>query len=142
MITPRRIRRRITPKIQIQPLDLLDMPLPPQHRHAVRLVQRRLSRPHLSVEEARRHNVHAGELAPLAGQRLAEVVDEGLGGVVNGLVYGDVDNVGAHARGDDEVAEALSLEDLAGVLAAVDDSINWVVLVEWRAGGRGGGAYR
>jgi hypothetical protein len=49
----------------------------------------------------------------------------GLGGIVNGLVDGDIDNVSRHARGNDEVSKALALEDLSDEFGAVDDSVNW-----------------
>lgn len=123
-ITPRHEARRLAPQVQIHPLNLLDMPLPPQRRHAIRLLQRQLARAHLGVEEARRDDVDARKLAPLPRERLAKVRDERLGRVVHGLVDGHVDNVRRHARRDDEVAVALRLEDCANVLGAEDDSVH------------------
>nr|POE98316.1 hypothetical protein CFP56_64909 [Quercus suber] len=70
------------------------------------------------------NDVHAGELAPLARQRLAQVRDGGFGRVVHGLVDGDVDDVGRDARGDDQIAEALGLEDRAGRPGAEEDAID------------------
>lgn len=52
--------------------------------------------------------------------------DEGLGGVVHWLIHGHVDNVAAHAGCDDEVAEALALEDFAGVLGAEDYAVHYL----------------
>lgn len=63
-----RICRGIAGKVQVQALDLLDMSLPPQDGHSVRLV---LDCPscgaHAGVEEARRNAVYASKLSPLAG---------------------------------------------------------------------------
>lgn len=83
------------------------------------------ARPHLRVKEARGDDVHARELAPLAGQRLPEVRDERLRAVVDRLVGGDVYDVGAHAGGENEVAGALALEDFAGVFGGEDDAVDW-----------------
>lgn len=67
--------------------------------------------------------------------------DKRLGGIVNGLVDGDVDDVGRDARRNDQVAKALPLEELAGVLGAKDDAVHvdarlLAVLVEGRLGQR------
>jgi hypothetical protein len=50
---------------------------------------------------------------------------ERLGCVVDGLVYGHVDDVRAHAGGDYEVAGALTLEDFSGVFCAVNYTVDW-----------------
>lgn len=100
------------------------MALAAQDGQAVGLVEGGGAGAHLGVEEAGGHNVDAGELAPLARQGLAKLRDKGLGAVVDGLVDGHVDNVPADARRDDQVAGALALEHLAGVLGAVDDAVN------------------
>jgi hypothetical protein len=115
-ITARHVCRSIARQVQIEALDLLDMALPPKCSHPVRLIQRLRASAHLGVEESGRNNVDSGELAPLSGKGLAEVRHKGLGRVVDGLVDGDIHDVRAHARGDDKVAEALALEDLAGIL--------------------------
>lgn len=101
------------------------MALASQHSHAVGLVDGGRAGAHFRVKETRRDNVDASKVAPLAGQRLAKVRDKGLCAVVYGLVGGDVDNVAAHARGDDQVAGALALEDFSYVLGAVHDPIDW-----------------
>lgn len=117
------------------------MPLPPQHGHPVRLVERERAGPHLGVEEAGGDDVDAGEVPPLAGEALSKVRHKGLGAVVDRLVGGDVDNVAAHARGDDEVSPPLALEDLAGGLGAVHDAVDCfhVQLGMSPLVGRGGG---
>lgn len=55
--------------------------------------------------------------------------DERLAAVVDGLVHGDVHDVAAYAGGDDEVAGALAVEDLAGVFGAGEDAVNWFLSV-------------
>lgn len=125
-ITPSRISARPARQVQIQPLDLLDMPLPPQHRHPVCFVLYSCaSRAHLGVEEARRHHVDPGKVAPLTGEGLAEVGDESFGRVVDGLVLGYVDDVRGHAGGNDQVAGGLAFEEGADVFGAVDNSIDY-----------------
>lgn len=119
------VRRGIASKVQVEALDLLGVALATERSHAVGLVDGGWAGAHLGVEEARRHDVDAGKLAPLAGERLAKVRDVGLGGVVHGLVGGHVDNVRAHAGCDDEVAEALRLEVLADDLGAEDDAVHY-----------------
>ena len=47
-----------------------------------------------------------------------------LGHVVDRLVDGNVDDMRRDARGDDQVAETLFLEDGSGVLGRVDDAID------------------
>lgn len=109
------------------------MPLAPQTSHAVRLVNHRRASAHLRVKETGRDNVDARKLAPLSRERLAEMRDKRLGAVVHGLVRGHVDDVRAHARCDDQVAAALTLEDLADVLGAEDDAVDYfLVLLTYR----------
>lgn len=105
------------------------MALPPQRRHAIRLIHNQRASPHLRIEEARRHDIHARKVSPLARQRLPKVRDERLAAVVDGLVHGDVHDVAAYAGGDDEVAGALAVEDLAGVFGAGEDAVNWFLSV-------------
>lgn len=50
--------------------------------------------------------------------------DEGLAAVVDRLVYGHIDNVARDRTREDEIAEALLFEDLAGVFGAVDWSVD------------------
>jgi hypothetical protein len=38
--------------------------------------------------------------------------------------------MGAHAGGNDEVTEALALEDVAGILGAVDNTVNWMGVID------------
>lgn len=51
--------------------------------------------------------------------------DGGFGGVVDGLIERDVDDVRADGGGDDQVPRALPLEDGAGGFGAVDDAVDW-----------------
>lgn len=77
------------------------MPLPPHRRHPIRLINNQRPSPHLRIEKPRRDDIHPREVSPLAGERFAEMRDEGLAGVVDGLVDRDVDDVAAHAGGYD-----------------------------------------
>lgn len=49
---------------------------------------------------------------------------EGFGGIVNWLVGWNIDDVRADARGDNEVSEALPLENLTHVFGAEEDAVN------------------
>jgi hypothetical protein len=51
--------------------------------------------------------------------------DKGLGGVIHWLVHGHVDNMGAHAGRDDEIAKALAFEDLADVFGTKHYAIHF-----------------
>ena len=100
------------------------MTLSPKRGHTIRFVDSQGARAHLGVEEARRNNVNAAKLAPLTRKRFAKVRDVGLGRVVDGLICGHVHDVAAHTGSDDEVAEALALEDGADVFRTEDDAVN------------------
>jgi hypothetical protein len=73
----------ITSKVQVKSLDLSDITLSAHGCHAICFVDHALSCSHLGVEEARRDDVYTGEFAPLSGQRLAQVSDGCLCGVVD-----------------------------------------------------------
>lgn len=62
---------------------------------------------------------------------------ESLATIVDGLVNGDVDNVAAHAGGDDQVAEPLLAEYLANVLGAVEYAVDCSCLAGEGYVGRG-----
>jgi hypothetical protein len=124
VVTPRDIATRIARQKQIQPLDLLGISLPPKRNHPQPLRNNLGPSPHLRIKEPRTNNIHARKIAPLARQRLAHVRDERLAAVVNGLVDRHIDNVARDAARQDQVAEALRLEDGAGVLGAVDGAVD------------------
>lgn len=117
-IASRHVARSIAGEIKIQSLGLLYMALPTKRRHAISLVDRLRACAHFGVKESRGDDVDARKVPPLASKRLAKVRDESLGRIVHWLVYGHVDNVCAHTRGDDQVPCALALKHLAGVLCA------------------------
>ena len=123
-ITPSHITTGLTRQVKIKPLNLLGMALSPQDSHPISLINRQRTRPHLRIKEPGGHNIHARKLAPLPGQRLAKVRHKGFGPVVDGLVGGYVDDVGAHAGRDDEVSAVLARKDLACVFGAVDDAVD------------------
>lgn len=114
-VATRHVSRSVTRKVKIKALDLLHMALSSQYSHAVRLVKCLRTCTHLCVEESRRNNIHASEFAPFPSEGLSEMCDKGFAAVVDWLIGWYVDDVGAHAGCDDEVAETLTLEDLAGV---------------------------
>ena len=122
-ITPRRKTRRITRQIQINPLDLPDIPLPPQHRHPMRLILTPRARPHLCIKEPGAHNINPRKLPPLPRQTLAQVRHCGLGRVVYRLVDGDIDDMRGYTRRDDQVALALGLEHGASILRAEEHPV-------------------
>lgn len=118
------IRRGITGEVEEETLDLLDVTLSAKRRHAVCLVDDTRASTQLCLEESWTDNVDSSKFPPLPRERLAHMGDGSLGRVVDGLIDGDVDDVGRHARGDDEVALALTFEDLAYVLGAVEDAVD------------------
>jgi hypothetical protein len=50
---------------------------------------------------------------------------KGLAAIVDWLVSRHINNVAAYARRDDKVTGALAFEDLAGVLGAIDNTIDY-----------------
>lgn len=133
-IRPRSIAARIARQIQIRPLQLLRLPLPP-HRNLIA--------PHIldigldEIANLRRHiprthRIHPRKPHPLHRQRPAHVDHARLGRIVRGLQLRDVDDVRAHGGSGDEraVAEAgdvvgglLGFEDLAGGAGAVEGAV-------------------
>lgn len=101
------------------------MALPSQRRHPIGLVDRLRTGTHLGIEKARRDNVNAGELSPLASKRFPKVRDEGLAAIVDGLINGHINNVTTHARGDDQITKALLFEHLSNIFGAVENAINY-----------------
>lgn len=118
------VRRSITCKVQIKPLDLLHMALPPQCRHTVGFVDGKGTGTHFCVKKPWRDNVDPGKFSPFSGKRLSKVRNECLAGVVDWLVNGDIDNVATHARGYDQVTKALLVEYLAGVFCTGEDAVD------------------
>lgn len=82
-IAPRLITRRITRQVQEQAFDLSHIALPAHDRHAIRFTQALGRSAHFRFEEARRHDIDAGEVAPLAREGFAQMVDGSLGCVVD-----------------------------------------------------------
>lgn len=82
-ITTGLVTASITSKVQIQSLDLSDVSLSSHGCHAIGFVDHALSCSHLGVEEARRDDIYTSEFAPFSGQRLAQVCDSCLCGVVD-----------------------------------------------------------
>lgn len=104
------------------------MTLSPESRHPVCLIEVFGARPHLCLEEPWRDDVDTGEVSPFTGNGLSEMRNKGLATVVDGLIDRHIDDVPAHAGGDDQVAEALVAEDLADVFGAVEDAIDCLLL--------------
>ncbi|MPM73764.1 hypothetical protein SDC9_120746 [bioreactor metagenome] len=70
---------------------------------------------HLRVDVARADRVDPdAERGPLHGERLRQVHDAGLGGVVRGLPLRNVDDRGGHRRGVDDVAALALRDEVAG----------------------------
>ena len=118
------VRRSITCKVQIKPLDFLYMTLPPQGRHTVGFVDGEGTGTHFGVKKPWRDNIDSSKFSPFSCKRLSKVRNECLAAVVDRLINRNVDNVGTHARGDDQVAKTLSLEYLTGVFGAGDDTVD------------------
>lgn len=57
--------------------------------------------------------------------------DKCFSGVVHRLIDGYVDDMSTHAGGNDEVAEALALKDMAGVLGAENNAVNCRLVRKW-----------
>lgn len=75
------------------------------------------------VNVAGRDGVDTGKVAPLVGERAGHVDAAGLGGVVGGLLLGEVGDVAGHGGGDDEGAGASLLEVVADGLGAVEGAV-------------------
>ena len=122
-ITPRGITRRIARQVQINALDLSDIALPPQHRHAMRLILTPRTRSHLGIEKSRTNDVNPRKLPPFPRQALPQMCHRGLGRVVHGLVDRYIHYMRRYARRDDQVALALGFEHCANVLRAVEHTV-------------------
>ena len=122
-ITPRGITRRIARQVQINALDLSDIALPPQHRHAMRLILTPRTRSHLGIEKSRTNDVNPRKLPPFPRQALPQMCHRGLGRVVHRLVNRHVHYMCRYARRDDQVALALGFEHCANVLRAVEHAV-------------------
>lgn len=119
------VRRSITCKVQIKPLDLLHMALPPQCRHTIGFVDGEGTGTHFGVKKPWGDNVDSGKFSPFSGKRFPKVRNEGLAGVVDWLVNGDIDNVATHARGNDQITKALLVEYFAGVFCTGEDAVDY-----------------
>lgn len=124
-VTASHIGRRITCQIEVQALDLLRMTLSSQRRHAVCFINATRTSTHLGIKESGRDNVHTCKFPPFASKGFSKVGNKGLGGIVNRLINGDVDNFSTHAGCEDEISEALAFENLTHELGAVDDAVDW-----------------